>query len=403
MDAEVSENIIIVTAKAPVNIAVVKYWGKRNEELILPLHDSISTTLSTQQMYAETTVMIRQSFQEDRMWLNGKIEDINNVRIQNCLQGVRKLAREKLSDKDQDLSFLDWHIHICSRNNFPTAAGLASSAAGYACLVFTLGKAFGLDAVNLTHIARQGSGSACRSMNGGFVQWRAGKKEDGSDSLAEQVAPEDHWPEMHVLVLVVNASKKETGSTSGMDLSVKTSEFLKHRTNSIVPKRIESMRKAIKEKDFHSFAELTMKDSNQFHSVCQDTYPPIRYMNEISWAIVDLVHQYNTFYDRNKVAYTFDAGPNACLYVLEQDVAEIVSLICLRFPPASNNPAQFCVGLPINPAEEISRDLMSALKFSHSSGALQYIVHTKVGSGPEVTNSHLLDGKGLPKVYQTEC
>lgn len=395
---------IMVTAKAPVNIAVIKYWGKRDEELLLPLNDSISATLSKKQMCAETTVSISPSYSEDVLWLNGKKEDVENVRVQNCIREVRKLAREKLSsDSHKDLSFLDWHMHICSRNNFPTAAGLASSAAGYACLVYTLGKVYGIENEELSCIARQGSGSACRSIYGGFVQWHAGIAEDGTDSIAKQLSSDHHWPEMHVLVLVVNSAKKATASTSGMGLSVKTSDLLKYRVSDVLPQRVEEMSKAIREKNFSKFAEITMKDSNQFHAICQDTYPPIRYMNETSWAIVDLVHQYNSFYKENKVAYTFDAGPNACLFMEEGVVAELVSLICLRFPPLSNNPAQFCVGLPLNPAEEISRDLMSALQFTPISGALQYMIHTKVGSGPEVSPSHLLDEGGLPKVYQTEC
>lgn len=89
-----------------------------------------------------------------------------------------------------------------------------------------------------------------------------------------------------------------------MGRSVKTSDLLKYRVSEILPQRVEDMKKAIREKSFSKFAELTMKDSNQFHAICQDTYPPIRYMNEISWAIIDLVHQYNAFYKENKV-YSF--------------------------------------------------------------------------------------------------
>ena len=114
----------IITCTAPVNIAVIKYWGKRNEKLILPINDSISVTLSSDQMHAKTTVARSKSFTADRIWLNGIEERIDNPRLSNCLQKIRQKAQV---DDDE-------YFHICSENNFPTAAGLASSAAGYACL-----------------------------------------------------------------------------------------------------------------------------------------------------------------------------------------------------------------------------------------------------------------------------
>ena len=113
-----------------------------------------------------------------------------------------------------------------SANNFPTAAGLASSAAGYAALAYALGQLHAVEESypgELSAIARQGSGSACRSLAGGFVAWDMGAKADGSDSVARQVAPADHWPELDVLILVVSDAKKTVSSTSGMDTSVKTS------------------------------------------------------------------------------------------------------------------------------------------------------------------------------------
>lgn len=107
---------------------------------------------------------------------------------------------------------------------------------------------------------------------------------------------------------------------------METSELLKYRAAEVVPQRIEAMEKAIAEKDFHSFAQITMQDSNQFHAICQDTYPPIRYMNQLSWDIVSLVHKYNTKHDSNKLAYTFDAGPNAFLFCLEENTSEILKV-----------------------------------------------------------------------------
>jgi diphosphomevalonate decarboxylase len=129
----------------------------------------------------------------------------------------------------------DWpqyKVHICSENNFPTAAGLASSASGFACLVYALAQLYGIQEQypgELSSIARVGSGSACRSLAGGFVKWEAGVKADGSDSLAVQVADEKHWPEMAILILVVSSHRKPIGSTDAMERSVQTSDLLKVR------------------------------------------------------------------------------------------------------------------------------------------------------------------------------
>jgi diphosphomevalonate decarboxylase len=163
---------------------------------------------------------------------------------------------------------------VVSRNTFPTAAGLASSAAGYACLVYALAKVLGVPTdkaglSKLSVIARQGSGSACRSLFGGFVRWEQGTAAGGgegawSNSRAVQVASEEMWPELETLILVTNAAKKATGSTEGMERSVRTSPLLMHRaTSGIVDERLSRIERAFKEKDFATFGELTMKDSNQ--------------------------------------------------------------------------------------------------------------------------------------------
>ena len=228
-------------------------------------------------------------------------------------------------------------MHICSENNFPTAAGLASSAAGYACLVFALGQLLQVtDPKVLSILARQGSGSACRSVYGGFVQWLAGPTSD--TSYAAPVVDELHWPQMRVVILVVNDAQKDTSSTSGMQQSVETSELLKHRVKSVLPGRVNAISAAIKQHDFETFARITMQDSNQFHAVCQDTWPPIRYMNDISWSIVHLVHRFNGLHGRNRLAYTYDAGPNACIYLLEDALDEFLSIVHQIFP---NNADQY--------------------------------------------------------------
>ncbi|TRZ00361.1 hypothetical protein DNTS_030403 [Danionella cerebrum] len=393
------QRVSLVTCTAPVNIAVIKYWGKRDEDLILPVNASLSVTLHQDQLKTTTTVACSRSFQRDRIWLNGREEDISHPRLQSCLQEIRRLARKRRSagDHSPDISSMSHKLHVCSVNNFPTAAGLASSAAGYACLVYALARLFGVEG-ELSSIARQGSGSACRSLYGGFVQWNLGERPDGTDSLAEQVAPESSWPELRVLILVVSAEQKSVGSTSGMHTSVETSQLLKHRADAVVPGRMEQMRRAIRQRDFQTFGELTMKDSNQFHAVCLDTYPPIFYLNHVSQQIITLVHHYNQHHGETKVAYTFDAGPNAVIYTLQEHLPEFLQLLRLVFP--SEVPEEeFVRGLPVSPAE-LSEELTRDIKIKPSPQGIRYIISTKAGPGPcevEGPDFHLLGYDGLPK------
>ncbi|XP_066274886.1 diphosphomevalonate decarboxylase-like [Branchiostoma lanceolatum] len=389
-----------VTCTAPVNIAVIKYWGKRDERLVLPINPSLSVTLSQDQLCARTTVAASLDFKKDRIWLNGQEQSIDAPRLQKCLGEIRRLARKRKHEEERAGDLLGCCVHICSENNFPTAAGLASSAAGYACLVQSLAKLFNIDG-DVSHIARQGSGSACRSMYGGFVEWTMGKMEDGSDSIAKQIAPAEHWPELRVLVAVVNAGKKAVGSTEGMQTTVKTSALIKYRAEHVVPSRQEEMRQAVLDRDFQTFGEITMKDSNQFHATCLDTYPPIFYLNETSKHIIHLVHRYNQHQGKIRAAYTFDAGPNAVLYLLQEDVPEVLALFHHFFPETTNNSErQFVQGLPDVQRRELSADLLDSVGLEPSPGSVQYIIHTKAGEDPQVLTDPqqaLLDENGLPK------
>ncbi|XP_028931169.1 diphosphomevalonate decarboxylase [Ornithorhynchus anatinus] len=389
-----------VTCTAPVNIAVVKYWGKRDEELILPINSSLSVTLHQDQLKTTTTAAISRDFKEDRIWLNGKEEDVGHPRLQTCLREIRRLARKRRSGRDGDSASLSlsYKVHIASVNNFPTAAGLASSAAGYACLVYTLARLYGVEG-ELSEVARQGSGSACRSMYGGFVEWLMGERPDGKDSIAQQLVPETHWPELRVLILVVSAEKKSVGSTAGMQTSVETSPLLKFRAESVVPGRMAEMRRCIQEKDFQGFGLLTMKDSNQFHATCLDTFPPICYLNDTSRHIISLVHRFNAHFGKTRVAYTFDAGPNAVIFTLDNTVDDFVAVVKHSFPPVSNGD-QFLQGLQVGSAP-LSEELKSAMGPELTPGGIRYILVTQAGPGPQLledSHVHLLDAEGLPRL-----
>ncbi|XP_013140774.1 PREDICTED: diphosphomevalonate decarboxylase [Papilio polytes] len=377
-----------VTVIAPVNIAVIKYWGKRDEKLILPINDSVSATLDTSIMCAKTSVCFRQEFTENEIWLNGVKTSFSNPRLVNVLDKIKKIATAQRSVDDAVLS---WKVRVCSENNFPTAAGLASSAAGYACLVTALAKLYKIN-TDVSVLARIGSGSACRSVFGGFVRWHAGVNADGSDSIATQIADSTHWPEMKALILVVSDIKKHTSSTIGMMNSVNTSDLLKYRAKYTVPRRTEEISEAILKKDFAKFAELTMKDSNQFHAVCLDTYPPCVYMTDVSHKVVEIIHAYNDMCGELKVAYTFDAGPNACLYLLDKEVPTVLKLIKYLFPTSNHD---FVIGLGDVDGGD-SKFLKSFPIQPQAKDIIKYVIHTKVGKGPEVVTSHLLDKKGSP-------
>ncbi|XP_004704798.1 diphosphomevalonate decarboxylase [Echinops telfairi] len=389
----------MVTCTAPVNIAVIKYWGKRDKELILPLNSSLSVTLHQDQLRTTTTAAISKDFTEDRLWLNGMEVDVGQPRLQSCLREIHRLAQKhRSSDDDGDgPPRLSYKVHVASENNFPTAAGLASSAAGYACLAYTLARVYGVEA-ELSEVARRGSGSACRSLYGGFVEWHMGERPDGRDSVAQQVAPESHWPELRVLVLVVSSEQKPMGSTVGMQSSVETSALLQFRATSVVPARMAEMIRCVRERDFAGFGELTMKDSNQFHATCLDTFPPISYLNDTSWAIMHLVHRFNAHHGQTKAAYTFDAGPNAVVFTLEDSLEDLVAALRHCFPPESNGD-KFLKGLPVRPVT-LSDELKAALALDPTPGRIRYVIATKAGPGPQVLDDpdcHLLGPDGLLK------
>lgn len=257
---------------------------------------------------------------------------------------------------------------------------------------------------DVSDIARVGSGSACRSLYGGFVRWEMGAAADGSDSRAVQLCTESHWPEMRVLVCVVSDKKKDVSSTSGMHTTMQTSTLMEHRMRNVVPARLANIEKAILNKDFGTFAALTMQDSNSFHAVCLDTYPPISYMNDVSRRIVQILSRLNDTAP-NKVpraAYTFDAGPNAVIYLLDKDVPVVLGLLDYYFP--SSKPAdKFIRGNDRVVPAAVSADLQVGAKGmpARESDAISYILCTRLGPGPMVLKDaadSLIDAAtGLPK------
>lgn len=373
------------------NRQTLKYWGKRDKTLNLPTNSSISVTLAQEDLRTLTSVATSADFKSDNLWLNGKEEGIKGERTIACLKDLRKLRKE-LEDSDSSLPKLsEWGLHIVSENNFPTAAGLASSAAGFAALVVAIAKLYKLPQLmsEISKIARKGSGSACRSLFGGYVAWEMGDLENGEDSKAVEVAPLEHWPSMKAAILVVSDDKKDTPSTTGMQSTVATSDLFQHRILEVVPKRFEEMKKTILERDFEKFGELTMKDSNSFHAVCLDSYPPIFYLNDTSKKIIKLVHKLNEQEGKIIAAYTFDAGPNAVIYYEEKNENKVLGLIYKYFKLV---PGWDKVSNQVVDFED------SAIEFDTDAyKGVSRIILTKIGSGPQETSQTLVNEQGLPK------
>jgi diphosphomevalonate decarboxylase len=351
-------------------------------------------------------------------------EDVSkSKRVGAVLREIRARAGSRNDDAGAAVpaaELASWRVHIISRNTFPTAAGLASSAAGYACLVDTLADVYAVKEEtkgDLTAVARQGSGSACRSMYGGFVRWEMGSADDGRDSIAVQVADESHWPELVVLVAVVSDKKKDTGSTEGMKISVETSELLAHRATKVVPARLAAIEDAYRRRDFETFARITMQDSNQFHAVCLDTFPPIFYMNDTSKRIIGLVHAFNESRGKIAAGYTFDAGPNAVIYTTRDVANEMLSVLLAHFPdPRSVAPERQPAGyVPYLPSGEYVSDAaaesearekipgltgkLACAPGAEAVGAVRYFYVTSVGDGPRTLSAEasLADSTtGLP-------
>jgi len=375
---------------APVNIAVVKYWGKRDPKLNLPTNSSVSVTLSQADLRTHTTAACSTSFTEDTLLLNSSPQDVTGARTQACFRELRSL-RSALESSNPSLPKLSsLPLRIVSENNFPTAAGLASSAAGFAALVRAIANLYELpsSATDLSRIARQGSGSACRSLFGGYVAWQMGSKADGSDSVAVEVAPASHWPTMRALILVVSAEKKGVSSTSGMQITVATSELFQRRAEVVVPKHMELMTKAIQEKDFETFGKVTMMESNSFHATCLDTFPPIFYLNDVSRAAIRVVEDINRKAGKIVAAYTFDAGPNAVIYFEEQNADLVAGLLKGVLGSLDGWQGR---DIKVQEAVDVDARAVEVLK-----SGVSRVILTSVGEGPIRTQESLIGANGEP-------
>ena len=292
------------TSIANANIAFIKYWGNRDNELRLPVNGSISMNLDG--LLTKTTVSFT-SCRQDSLTINGnEVSGKGLERVSYILDLVRKMAN------------INERADVSSENNFPAGAGIASSAAAFAALALAASKAAGLDLTEpeLSVLARRGSGSASRSIPGGFVEWQIGK--DEADSYSYSIAPVDHW-DLVDCVAIVNAAHKKTGSTEGHAIAG-TSPLQAARVAD-APRRLDLCRNAILQKDFEAFANIIEHDSDMMHSVMMTSNPPLMYWQA---ATVEIFHQVREWRASGlPVGYTVDAGANVHVLTLGDKAKDV--------------------------------------------------------------------------------
>jgi diphosphomevalonate decarboxylase len=303
-------------AVARANIALVKYWGKRvprdsGANFNLPAVGSLSLTLDA--LSTRTRVRFDPTLQSDTLRLNGRVDLAATARIARFLDIVRAVANRSV------------FAHVDSENDFPTGAGLASSASGFAALATAASAALGLQLspAELSALARRGSGSAARSIFGGFVQWHRGERDDGTDSFAAPLAPAAHWP-LRVVVAVTDEAPKATGSTDGMTLTQRTSSYFRAWVEDQDADLIEA-RAAVLDRDFDKLAAITEFSCLKMHASAMAARPGVVYWNG---ATVEALHAVRALRGTGvPVCFTIDAGPQVkvvCLPEAEAVAREVL-------------------------------------------------------------------------------
>jgi diphosphomevalonate decarboxylase len=283
------------TAVANPNIAFIKYWGKVDEALTLPANPSLSMNLAA--LITVTTVEFRPGLLDDVVAIDDRPAAGQGLaRVVSHLDRVRYMA----GIKDRA-----W---VASRNDFPAGTGLASSASAFAALSLAATRAAGLDLnqVDLSRLARLGSGSACRSVPGGFGLWEG---DSDATSYARQVAPPEHW-DLHDVVAIVSRSHKATGSYDGHALA--PSSPLHKARLAAVPGLLATIQHGIQARDLAALGPAAEADALAMHGVMMTSTPSLLYWLPATVAVLQSVRAWRS--EGLAVYFTLDAGPNVhCL------------------------------------------------------------------------------------------
>jgi diphosphomevalonate decarboxylase len=293
------------TAIAHSNIALIKYWGKADAALNLPAAGSISATLAP---LATTTTCTWRTSGADSVVLNG-----THARGRDLERVIAFI------DLIRDEHGLDWKATIETDNNFPTAAGLASSASGFAALALAATAAADLEysMSALSGLARRGSGSAARSLHGGFVQMHAGSVDNPKDAVAEQLAPKEHW-DLRALLVLTTEGRKKVSSTVGMNRTQQSSPYFDRWIDSVnasLPKAAD----AIGKRDFERLASLAEASALQMHASAIAAEPGVLYWNGVT---VELIHRVRALREEQGLDafFTIDAGPHVKVFTTAKDL-----------------------------------------------------------------------------------
>lgn len=316
-------------ARAGANFALIKYWGKADERLNIPAVGSISITLDS--LWSETTVEFDPLLATDELTLDGQRRPEQLQKVSGCLDLLRARAGVEL------------RARVTSRNNFPTAAGLASSASGFAALVTAAAGALGLrlSARERSVLARQGSGSAARSIFGGFVEMHAGTAVDGGDSFAEPLLGGSEWP-LEVVIAVTSTLEKAVGSRSGMLRSAESSPYYAAWI-ATQGRDLDAARAAIRARDFAGLAEIAEHNCLKMHAAAMTARPPLVYWNGATIACLTEIRRLRA--EGLPVFFTIDAGPQVkavCLPAARLEVEAalgslpgVVKLLTSRLGPGA--------------------------------------------------------------------
>lgn len=333
------------TAVAPSNIAFVKYWGARDLEAAVPMNRSVSMTL--RHCVSWCTVEARPGPGDDEVFVPGAEDGEPTPAPDDFAEPVlRHLARLRRR-AGRRVAF-----RVATRNSFPSAVGLASSASGFAALTLATVRVLGMDPDpdELSRLARSsGSGSAARSVLGGYVEWPSSRAEaEGMEAPARQIAGADHW-DLRDVIAIVSTAPKEVSSREGHRRATTSPHY--ERRLECVSRRVDGIRAAIGERDLERLGPLLEEEAVEMHLVAMSSRPPIFYWSPGTVAVMDAVRSMR---DQGIPAYfTMDAGPN--VHVLSTAEAE---------PEV---------------AERLDR-----------LDAVQRVIRDGVGSGPRMETEHLL-------------
>jgi len=279
------------TAIAGANIAFIKYWGRASSSPLVPLNSSISMTLDA--AHTTTTVAFADDYADDSLTLNDAPAGAEAMlRASRHLDRVRALAGTAA------------RAQVVSRNSFPAASGIASSASGFAALTVAAAAALGLQLTpqQMAALAREESGSAARSLLGGYVEWDAHAPDQ---ACVRQLAPETHWDLVDVIAIVSEAAKPV--SSLGGHALAHTSPLLGARIAALEA-ALAQTRDAIARRDLAMLGEVAEADALSLHAIALTSRPPILYWQPATLTILHAVHRWR---EEGLPAYfTIDAGPN---------------------------------------------------------------------------------------------